>query len=216
MPAPGAYRYWVNRVLLCLATSFAVAGAAYVCAWLNYRNLATPCESTEPTRADLETLRQAIDTYKATTGRLPEKLSELPVVRDKKVGVKEGYPLDQWGWPIHYEVTGGRYKLYSNGRDGKPGGIGSYADLVAGQPDPAAGPPPTFGQFLTDPNTILLQAACILGGVAAFPLCLLQAAGKGGQRPTLGQTLFMNVVTAFLATLVALVIGTLHVIPGGH
>jgi hypothetical protein len=214
MAAPGEIRYWVSRILLCLATSLAVAGTAYVCAWLKYRNLATLQESTEPTRADLEILRQGVETYKAATGRLPENLSELPVVRDKKVRVKEGYPLDQWGLPIRYEQRDGTYKLYSYGKDGKPGGIGSYADLVAGQP--AAGPPPTFGRFLTDPNTILLQAACILGGVAAFPLCLLQAAGKGGQRPTLGQTLVINVVTAFFATLAALVIGTLHIIPGGH
>jgi general secretion pathway protein G len=216
MPVPSEIRYWVSRLLLCLATSLAVAGTAYVCAWSNYRKLATPTESTEPTRADLETLRRGVETYKAATGRLPEKLSELPVVRDKKVRLKEGFPVDQWGWPIHYEKTAGTYKLYSNGKDGKPGGIGSAADLVAGQPDPAAGPSPTFGRFLTDPNTRLLQAACIVGGMAAFPLCLLQAAGKGGQRPTLGQLVVFNVVTAVFATLAALVIGTLHIMPGGH
>jgi len=80
----------------------------------------------------------------------------------------------------------------------------------------AAGPPPTFGQFLTTPNTVALQAACILGGVAAFPLCLLQAAGKGGKRPTLVQFILANVVTAVFATLAALMIGTLHLMPGGH
>lgn len=216
MPAPGEVRYWVSRVLLCLATSLAVAGAAYVCAWLNYRKLATPTEATEPTRADLEILRQAVEAQKAATGRLPETLTDLPVVRDNKVRLREGFPVDQWGLPIHYEPGNGTYKLYSNGKDGKPGGIGTYADLVAGQPDPAAGPPPTFGQFLTEPKTLLLQTACILGGVAAFPLCLLQVAGKGGKRPTLAETLLTNLVTAFFATLAALVIGTLHIIPGGH
>ncbi|HLJ96676.1 MAG TPA: type II secretion system protein GspG [Gemmataceae bacterium] len=216
MPAPGLNRYWLNRILLCLATSLTVTGTAYVCAWLNYRHLVAPQESTEPTRAKLEMLRQGVDTYKAATGRWPENLSELPVVRDKKVLEKEGFPVDQWGWPIHYEMGEGTYKLYSNGKDGRPGGIGSAADLVAGQPDPAAGPPPTFARFLTDPNTKLLQMACILGGLAAFPLCLLQAAGKGGKRPTLGETIFINVVTAFFATVAALVIGSLHIIPGGH
>jgi hypothetical protein len=216
MPAPGEHRYWTSRILLCLATSLVVAGTAYTCAYLNYRKLATPTESTEPTRADLETLRQAIESYKATTGHLPKYLSDLPVVKDRKVQTKEEFPVDQWGFPIRYEVTDGAFKLYSNGKLGKPGGIGSYAQLVAGAPDPAAGPPPTFGQFLTEPKTFLLQAACILGGVAAFPLCLLQARAKGGKRPTLGQAVVLNLVTAVFATFAALVIGMLHIIPGGH
>jgi Type II secretion system (T2SS), protein G len=215
VPAPDADRYRTYRLLLCLATSLVVAGTAYACAWLNYRNYATLRESTEPTRADLETLRQAVEDYKATKGRLPAELTDLSVVREQKVRVEEGVPVDQWRWPIHYEVWNETYRLYSNGMEAKPGGLGSYADLYAGQPDPAA-EPVTFGRFLTDPKAFLLQAACVLGGVAAFPLCLLQTAGKGGQRPTLVRILLTTVVTAVFTTFAALVIGMLHIIPGGH
>jgi len=147
---------------------------------------------------------------------LPQKLTDLSVVRENKVRVEEGVPVDQWRFRIHYEPGDGTYKLYSNGRDDKPGGVGDYADLYAGQPDPAEGKPPTFGQFLTEPKTINLQAACMVSGVVAFPLCLLQAAGKGGKRPTLGQVILTNAVTAFFAILAAVMIGTLHIVPGGH
>jgi hypothetical protein len=215
VPAPGANRYRMYRLLLCLATSLVVAGTAYACAWLNYQDLATLRESTEPTRADLETLRQAVEDYKASTGRLPAKLTDLPVVREKKVRVEEGVPVDQWRQRINYEVSNGTYQLYSKGMDGKPGGLGSYADLYAGQPDPAA-EPVTFGRFLTDPKAFLVQAACILGGVAAFPLCLLQIRAMGGQRPTLARILLATVTTAFFTTLAAVVIGILHITPGGH
>jgi Type II secretion system (T2SS), protein G len=214
-PAPGANCYHVYRLLLCLATSLVVAATAYTCAWLKYRNVATLHESTEPTRADLETLRQAVEDYKATRGRLPERLTDLSVVREKKVRVLEGIPVDQWGWMIRYDVWNGTYRLYSHGKENKPGGLGDYADLHAGQPDPAA-EPVTFSRFLTDPKAFLLQAACILGGVAAFPLCLLQTAPKGGERPTLGRIVLTNVVTAVFTTFAALVIGMLHIIPGGH
>ena len=128
---------------------------------------------------------------------------------------REEFPVDQWGHPIRYEVVNGTFKLYSNGKLGKPRGIGSYAQPVAREPDPAPGPPPTFGQFLTEPKTFPLQAACILGGVAAFPVRLSQAPEQGGKRPTLGQLLALNLVTAVFATFAALVIGMLHIIRRG-
>jgi hypothetical protein len=88
-----------------------VAGTGYLCAYLNYRKLATPTESTESTRADLETLRQAIETYKATTGHLPKDLRDLPVVKDGKLRTREAFPVDQWGLGIHYEITDGAFRI---------------------------------------------------------------------------------------------------------
>jgi hypothetical protein len=216
MSVSAEVRFWVSRVLLSLVASLAVAGTAYVCAFLKYRTMATPTESTESTRADLEILRQAVEAHKAATGRFPKYLTDLAVVREHKVRTKEEFPVDQWGHGIRYEVQDGTFRIYSNGKLDKPGGIGDYATLVAGEPDPVAGPPPTFPQFLTKLETIPIQIACILGGLAAFTLCMSQAAGKGGTRPTLGQTIVINIVTALVATFAALMIAGLHLIPGGH
>ena len=202
--------------MLCLATALIISATAYLCAYLNYCNNIFHRSPQRLTRIDLELLRQDLERHKQKTGDWPAALTDLNVVKEKHVRVDEaGRPVDHWGRPIQYKLKDRVYVLFSYGRDGAPGGVGQDADLFAGQPDPAP-EPPSLWEFTTMPDALLTQVPCILAGVVAFPLLLLQAKGRPGNRPTVAKIVVANVVTAFFAILAALMIATLHLIPGGH
>jgi hypothetical protein len=216
MHGPPEFRYWISRLLLSLATAVVIAATAYVCAWLSAQKEYSRTEEHLKTRADLERLRAAIELHKKTTGTWPAQLTDLKVVKEKQVRVDDtGYPLDAWGQRLHYRIDADGWMLFSFGADGKPGGIGKYADMYAGQPDTWP-EHPSLVQFSMLPESRPIQVACILAGVVAFPICLLDSKGQGGDRPSLARVLLANAVTAVFAILAALVISGLHLVPGGH
>jgi hypothetical protein len=215
MPTARESGYWASRLLLCLATGITVSAAAYLCAWSSYRNNHHRI-GYHLNRMDLEALRGGIEAHKETTGEWPARLTDLKVVKEERVRVDEtGHPVDWWGRPFQYRLDAGGYVISTYGRDGKPGGFGQDADLYAGQAVPET-ERPTLWQFAAAPEGLPVQLACALAGVVAFPLCLLQARGQPGNRPSLAKVLLANAVTAVFAILAALMISALHIMPGGH
>src|SRR3954453_2083802 len=109
------------RLLLCLATALAVSATAYLCAWLSYRNTPYPQSGPFFTKRDLDQLREDIEAHKERTGEWPARLTELNVVKKKRVRVDEGgQPVDWWGRPTEYHIEEDGYLLCSRGRDGTP------------------------------------------------------------------------------------------------
>ena len=167
-----------SRVWLCFATALTVSATAYICAWLNYRNIESHPYIWTKTRWTLNLLHKEIEAYKEKTGDWPTKLTDLKVVQEKELPVDEaGNPVDVWGHPIQYRVVGNGFMLSSYGRDGQPGGVGVDADLYDGQPNPPL-ELPSFWEFTIRKESLPVQIACVLAGVFAFPLCVLQAKGK--------------------------------------
>jgi hypothetical protein len=126
-----------RQLRLCCLTSVAIAVTAYICAWLTWGRFDTIAFSQSSTREYLRVLNRQIVRYKERTGHLPVSLMELP--EDKEASVRrdeDGLPVDGWMTPLHYEVNGDSYDLYSLGEDDAPGGSGLDADLHAGSSNP--------------------------------------------------------------------------------
>jgi hypothetical protein len=83
------------------------------------------------TRTRIGIVEERLRRYWAKHGALPTDLSELPELRKDR----DSSTLDGWGRPIGYEVqrtdNGVRVLLSSLGRDGRLGGSGQDADIVA-------------------------------------------------------------------------------------
>ncbi len=208
------FRDTLLRLALCLATAVVVSATAYLCAWLTFGGYVTSFNRGS-TRHWLRSLTEDIALYREKTGSLPVRLSDLNAMRPPNVGVdEEGRPIDDWGRPLHYEVAGDSYDLYSLGRDGLPGGYGLDADLHAGRTDPQA-ERLTFWQFTTEAYTGGIKPVCLAAGILAFPICLVRSRPEAGTRPTLRSILMKNAVTALFAVGAAFVITFLH-LPSGH
>lgn len=89
----------------------------------------------ELARMDTRALVSALDSWaQAHGGQYPDSLEELlqldangqPFLRYHKL-----LPVDSWGNPFVYHppASGGRPRIVSYGRDGKPGGEGEGADI---------------------------------------------------------------------------------------
>lgn len=91
-------------------------------------------------RAQLDALEKALDTYRLDVGRYPSSEQGLNALMVQPGGLarwggpylKKGVPPDPWGRPYLYKSPGehGDFDLYSNGRDGAPGGSGEDADIT--------------------------------------------------------------------------------------
>jgi general secretion pathway protein G len=91
-------------------------------------------------KAQIELLGQALDQFKLDTGRYPttqEGLGALmtnPTV-DNWEGpyLKKAVPADPWNKPYIYSSPGthGEYDLFSNGKDGNPGGESEDKDVTS-------------------------------------------------------------------------------------
>ena len=124
------------RLMLCLATAIVISATAYLCAWYNFRCFwyFRPLEAVV-TRSLLHELQDQITDYQRKNGHLPATLAELEEVKNRSLRIdRAGLPVDGWERPIHYEVQGNSYELYSLGRDGQPGGTGP--DAVRRQDEP--------------------------------------------------------------------------------
>ena len=92
------------------------------------------------TRAQLNSLEQALDQWRLDVGRYPtteEGLNALMTSPPDITGwtgpyLKKAVPLDPWGHPFIYQQPGehGEMDLYSYGKDGQPGGTGESADIT--------------------------------------------------------------------------------------
>jgi len=91
------------------------------------------------TRAQIEMLGTALDTFRLDIGRYPTSQEGLEALRERPSGVdrwdgpylKKDIPRDGWGNPFIYRSPGERepYELFSYGADGVAGGTGIDSDL---------------------------------------------------------------------------------------
>jgi len=91
------------------------------------------------TRAQIEMVGTALDTFRLDIGRYPNSQEGLSALRDRPSGVdrwdgpylKKDVPKDGWGNPFTYRSPGERdpYELLSYGADGVAGGAGIDLDL---------------------------------------------------------------------------------------
>jgi len=91
-------------------------------------------------RAQIDALEKALDTYRLDVGRYPTTEQGLNALMVQPPGIarwsgpylKKAVPPDPWGRPYQYKAPGdhGEFDLYSNGRDGAPGGSGEDADVT--------------------------------------------------------------------------------------
>ena len=91
-------------------------------------------------RAQIDAFEKALETYRLDIGHYPSSSNGLEALRSAPVGedrwqgpyLKKAVPLDPWGKKYRYIAPGnhGEYDLASDGRDGRPGGVGEDADIV--------------------------------------------------------------------------------------
>jgi hypothetical protein len=209
------------RLLYCLITGIAVTVTSFICAWYNFRSFANLRSRAFGTQSNLEFLAKEIASYRQQTGHLPASLGDLEAVKKMTVLIDNGRPLDRWHRPLHYEVKGESYELYSLGRDGKPGGVGVDADLHAGRWDEFADERHwlTFWQFLNAPETDRMRLICIGAGILVFPIWLHGVTKVPRERVSRRDDILMDLaghaVTAIFAIGTAVVISGLHM-PSGH
>jgi hypothetical protein len=191
-----------GRLLLSFATALVVFVTAYFCAWKTFYMFHGLDQ--QLTRRSLIELRDDIEKYKETNGKLPEKLEDLDVFKKGFLRQNDaGQAVDGWLRPFAYEVEDGEYRLFSYGRDGEPGGEGLDADLYPGGRSWG----PTLWQYATYPGTFDIFVMCALAGLIAFPICLLQGREVAGEKSSLLGILWRNSLTAFFAVVVAVMIG---------
>lgn len=93
------------------------------------------------TKAQIELLGTALDTFRLDASRYPTTQEGLHALTQKPAGVdrwdgpylKKEVPNDAWGKPYIYKSPGdhGPYDIVSYGADGVPGGEGNDRDVVS-------------------------------------------------------------------------------------
>lgn len=96
---------------------------------------------TKTAKAQINALGQALDQYRLDVGRYPtteQGLAALNKNTDNSTKwsgpyLKKAVPNDPWDRPYLYKSPGehGDYDLYSNGKDGQPGGTKESQDVVS-------------------------------------------------------------------------------------
>jgi len=93
------------------------------------------------TKAQIELLGTALDTFRLDVGRYPTSQEGLQALTQKPGGVerwdgpylKKEVPPDPWNKPYVYKSPGehGPYDIISYGADGSPGGDGTGRDITS-------------------------------------------------------------------------------------
>lgn len=93
------------------------------------------------TKAQIELLGTALDTFRLDVGRYPRTEEGLEALRTKPGGLerwdgpylKKDLPLDPWGKAYAYRSPGehGPFDIVSYGADGAPGGEGDNRDITS-------------------------------------------------------------------------------------
>jgi general secretion pathway protein G len=91
--------------------------------------------------AQIDALGKALDQYRLDTGHYPSSEQGLGALQTRPANqggwrgpyLRKAIPLDPWGNAYHYQAPGSHddYDLYSNGKDGRPGGEGDAADITS-------------------------------------------------------------------------------------
>jgi general secretion pathway protein G len=91
-------------------------------------------------RAQIDALGKALDQYRLDVGHYPTTEQGLSALNTPPEGIprwggpylQKNLPNDPWGNPYLYKFPGehGEYDLWSNGKDGQPGGTDEAADIV--------------------------------------------------------------------------------------
>jgi general secretion pathway protein G len=91
-------------------------------------------------RAQIDALEKALDQYRLDVGHYPSTEQGLDALFAQPGGetkwsgpyLKKSPPPDPWGRPYVYAQPGehGEFDLFSQGRDGRPGGAGDSADIT--------------------------------------------------------------------------------------
>ena len=173
----GVFRRFMTADRRSLSRGAIAASLAAICifllvywsAWAGPRNsIAVGSYQAEMMLMRLGQVSGLIEQYAEKNGRYPDTLREAsPWV------VGEQQLPDIWGNPIQYaRINNGRgYRLWSLGRDGKPGGVGLDADfeLTGGYKIPI-----TFHQFLfKGEESGGLFATALSAGLCAWLACFL-------------------------------------------
>jgi general secretion pathway protein G len=95
---------------------------------------------TKVARAQIDALEKALDQYRLDTGHYPTSEQGLAALNARPSNearwdgpyLKKEVPPDPWGKPYMYRQPGehGEFDLFSNGKDGQPGGSGDAADVM--------------------------------------------------------------------------------------
>jgi hypothetical protein len=91
----------------------------------------TEVERRAQARRTLRELRDAVEEFQRSRGRLPRTLDELiqPDTDDGSPALLAALPLDPWGRAFAASFEEGAWNIATLGRDGEPGGIGLDADI---------------------------------------------------------------------------------------
>jgi general secretion pathway protein G len=95
---------------------------------------------TKAARAQIDALEKALDQYRLDTGHYPTTEQGLAALNTRPSNearwdgpyLKKEVPPDPWGKSYIYRQPGehGEFDLFSNGKDGQPGGSGDAADVM--------------------------------------------------------------------------------------
>jgi hypothetical protein len=206
------------RLTISCALAALVFSVTYLCAWLFLRGI-PQVQGSGVLRAefDLVHIAQALDEFRSENGRYPSELSELKGRGEGRLSFDEsGRLLDPWGNPYVYELSDGHPEVYSYGQDGKPGGIGIYADICTDQTGFHT-PRATLKQFILDlPSG---RSAAWISVISAVVALVLHYSGskrrEGVKSPRAALAAGALAVTA-AAVVFSFLLNLLHSIPTGH
>jgi hypothetical protein len=126
------------RIILTLMCALLVFVLTYAAAWTSTRDeMAIHANVIITSR--FQWLHDRLATYYRAHSKYPDTFEDLVYSiddfkdrRDEQI-TRDNFPefFDIWNNRIQYQRTNGAYELRSFGRDGKPGGVGFDADLVA-------------------------------------------------------------------------------------
>ncbi len=81
-------------------------------------------------KSELARIKEAVDMYRISFGRMPESLDSLRDSPDGSEPILEKDPIDPWGRPYELRILeGSKFDVISYGSDGEPGGEGEAKDL---------------------------------------------------------------------------------------
>lgn len=210
-------RETVLRVAIATGVGLLVFAVTLLATWQgNGRHLVYLDELFSQPEVRLDVLRvgSAVESYREQRGSLPatlDALQDLPQAEGFFDDEGNIYP-GSWGHPLVYSTDGEHFRLISYGRDGKPGGRGSDADLTYDAPDPPEGMP-TIKQFLFELCTPGMFRTGVFAGLLAAVLCIVIT------RPVATRS-WMATVLSLVATvastaIIGAILAALHV-PSGH
>lgn len=206
------------RLAISVALATVVFSATYMCAWLFLRGI-PQVQGGRILIADhqLRLIAEALDEFARENGRYPSELSELAGRGHDWLSFDDsGRLLDPWDNPYVYEPSDGRPTVTSYGQDGKPGGIGIYADIYIDE----AGLHVlrvTLKQFMFDvPSGKSAAWISAISAVLAMVLQYSRSKPREGAKSPKAALLVSGLAVTIAAIIFSFVLNLLYSIPSGH